>query len=344
MKKIRIGHIGTFHDHSSGKLECVKRLSDIYELVGVVAESEKRYNEIKDNAPYNDVRFMTEEELFNAGVDAVMVEGHEFELVPAAQRCIDRGIHVHVDKPAGKDIAAFEHLLRSAKQKNLTVQMAYMYRYNPIIRKALDIVHSGKIGDVYAVETHMDCEHRKEKRQWLGQFDGGMMFFLGCHLMDLTALFQGVPEQIVPLNMATGIDTVTAEDYGMALMKYKNGISFAKTCAAEVGGFCRRQLVVCGTKGTLEIKPLEYYVDGDGGIITEMSETYSEDTKYNWGDFRRHSKSEAFYRYDAMMKEFAACVRGEMKNPYTYEYELQMQKMVLAACGMDIDFKEETVL
>lgn len=39
MDKIRIGHIGTKHDHSKDKIECVSKFPDIFEVVGVVEEA-----------------------------------------------------------------------------------------------------------------------------------------------------------------------------------------------------------------------------------------------------------------------------------------------------------------
>ena len=59
-----------------------------------------------------------------------MVETDELSLVHFAQKCINRNIHVHLDKPAGGNVEDFELLLRTAKRKNLKVQLAYMYRYN----------------------------------------------------------------------------------------------------------------------------------------------------------------------------------------------------------------------
>ena len=44
---------------------------------------------------------------------------------------------------------------------------------------------------------------------------------------------------------------------GFALYKYNNGISFVKTNAAEVNGFARRQIVITGTNGSMEINPIE---------------------------------------------------------------------------------------
>ena len=45
-----------------------------------------------------------------------------------------------------------------------------------------------------------------------------------------------------------------------------------------------------------------------------------------------------------MMLDFAAMVRGEKQNPYSYEYELGLQKLILACCGRDVDLKTPNVL
>ncbi len=39
-------------------------------------------------------------------------------------------------------------------------------------------------------------------------------------------------------------------------------------------------------------------------------------------------------RYDEQLIEFARCVRGEIKNPYSYEHELLVQEVLLAASGI----------
>ena len=163
------------------------------------------------------------------------------------------------------------------------------------------------------------------------------MFFLGCHLVDLIFGILGVPEEIIPMNCSTGIDGVTAEDYGFAVFKYKNGISFAKTCAEEMGGFARRQLVVTGEKCSVELKPLEMYAPGSSDLYTGVTD-YTESAWANMGVSRN---SEPQDRYDAMITAFAEMVRGERENPWSYEYELQLYRIVLAACGVDIDYKKE---
>ena len=66
MKKIRIGHIGTLHDHSSGKMQCVLKFPDVFEVVGIVPEDDARWERIKRNPEYREIPRMTEEELIAA--------------------------------------------------------------------------------------------------------------------------------------------------------------------------------------------------------------------------------------------------------------------------------------
>ena len=245
------------------------------------------------------------------------------------------GLHVQMDKPGGHDLAEFESLIELVKEKNVVFQPGYMYRYNPAVQYALKLAKSGKLGQIYAVEAHMDCEHPKQKREWLGQYRGGMMFFLGCHLVDLIMQFKGEPDAVLPMNVSTGLDGVTAEDYGFAVFQYPDGLSFAKTCASEVNGFARRQLVICGSKGTIEIKPLENYVPGSSDLVVEMTEAFHSD-EGGWKDRKQPVHFPPFDRYDAMMADFAKVVRGEKAPNYSLDYELSLYRNVLKASGIPV--------
>ena len=45
--------------------------------------------------------------------------------------------------------------------------------------------------------------------------------------------------------------------------------------------------------------------------------------------------SAPYERYDAMMRNFAEMVRGK-ENPYSYDYELGLYRLILKSCGKDI--------
>ncbi|MBQ9773276.1 MAG: Gfo/Idh/MocA family oxidoreductase [Clostridia bacterium] len=335
MKKIRIGHLGVSHDHSQAVLECVLRYPDVFEFVGLAEPSKAHYDEkIANNKFYKSLPIMSVEELIAQKSDAMLIEGYELENLDAAELCIQNGIHIHFDKPAGADLAQFKRILDMAKEKNLVVHMGYMYRYNHAVQYCMDRIADGTLGEVYQVDAFMDTCHDPEKRAWMHEFPAGNMFFLGCHMVDFVYMMLGKPKAVYPFNRHTGFDGVDVADHGCAVLDYGNAVSTVRATSTQVNGFGRRQLVVCGTKGTIEIKPLEVNYR-DSSII--QSDLYLSTKEMVGPDIYRNickkiDLKPMIGRYDDMMMAFAAYVRGEKKNPYDYDYEYGLQEVVLAAC------------
>ncbi len=332
MRKIRIAQIGANQNsHSCAVLASLRKQTDLFDVVGYALPENERERIPYKMAGYEGLREMTVKEILaDPTVEAVAVETDEIYLTKYAQMVADSGKHLHMEKPGGCDLAAFERLIATVKEKGSVFHTGYMYRYNPFVQELLAQVKRGELGDVLSVEAQMNCLHPPVTRQWLEHFKGGMMFFLGCHLIDLVLQIQGTPDRVIPLNCSSGTDRVTAEDIGFAVLQYPHGNSFVRTTAVERGGFARRQLVVVGTKGTVELKPLEWYIpDGDGALCTHRAVRTSD----GWHEWGEESKSPPLDRYDGMMAAFAAMVRGETTNPYTPDYELTLYKTVLTACG-----------
>lgn len=324
------------HDHSSAALQTLMKRNDLFDFVGYAPCNENSENPCvnPDLECFQTAPKLTLDEIFQIpDLEAVVIETEDCELTKYAIMAAERGLAIQMDKPGSQSAEEFNRLISIVKEKNLPFQTGYMYRHNPAIREAIQKAKSGELGEIYAVEAHMDCEHKNDKREWLGKYKGGMMAFLGCHLVDLIYQIQGEPEEIIPYNTCTQPEIIHgAEDYGMAVFRYQNGVSFAKTCGKEPGGFMRRQLVICGTEGTIEINPLEYYKDG-GLICSDTVETKSIPGG-GWQNPRTVVSSVPQDRYEAMFAFFAAMVRGEVTNPYTPDYEQKLHHVFLKACGM----------
>ena len=328
MRKLKIAQIGIGHDHALAILESIRKQTDIFDFVGLaVPESEKTDfpTRFAKTEQYNTLT--VEQALNYEGLDCIAIETEELNLTQYTQMAADRGLHIHMDKPGGIELADFERMIDTVKKNGCVLSIGYMYRYNSEVMELHRKIEAGELGEVYSIEAHMDCFHKPEKREWLARFPGGMLFFLGCHLIDLVYRMQGEPEEIIPLSMPTGIDGVTGQDYGMAVFKYKNGISFVKTSAIECGGFMRRQLVVTGTRGKFEVRPLEISIKYPLQY-TEYTECKSDD----WNDVGEHHRSEDHDRYNTMLRSFAKMVRGECENPYTYDYELMLFRAITKCC------------
>ena len=336
MRKIRIAQIGlNQYSHSLSILHMLVTHADVFDLVGIaLPEHEKtrlpaQYAAIK---AYNLPELSVQEILDDKTIEAVTVETDEVYLTEYALLAAKAGKHVHMEKPGGADVDTFKQLVDTVKQTGKVFHTGYMYRYNPYIRDLMQRIRAGELGEIINVEAQMNCFHPKETRQWLQQFPGGMMFYLGCHLVDIILQIMGMPQKVLALNTCTGIDVTDAQDFGMAVLTYQRGVSFAKASGYELGGCERRQIVVVGTKGTIELKPIEFFPP-----TTEKGTHYTERTTYTSADWTIKGvkeQSEPFCRYGEMMRAFAAYVRGETENPYTPDYEWKLYTTILACCGV----------
>ena len=93
--RIKIGQIGIGHNHGSEKMATVRRLPEIFEVVGVV-EPDPHWRQQRGELPqYKNLPWLTEEQLFNTpGLQVVLVESDVPDLVATAKRCLEAGFHI----------------------------------------------------------------------------------------------------------------------------------------------------------------------------------------------------------------------------------------------------------
>lgn len=345
MRKIKVIQIGVLHDHAVPTFRALVRNTDLFEVLGLCIpddEERQRLEICQERAEYEKFPILTlEQALSIEDLDGAVIESAEYTATKYAQMFADKGVAIHLDKPGTADYDSFLKLVETLRSKNLCFHMGYMYRYNPMVKKTLEMVKQGKFGDVYSVEAHMSVRHEASKHKWLKQFKGGMMYFLGCHDIDLVVRFMGEPKKVTPFNRPTMQNGVDCEDLGFAVLEYDNGVSFVKSCGAELNGFARRQLVVCGTKATMLINPLEELIPEKvfGEQREEVRAIYTDyevekAQKGAWRDSHIDMEPVQFPRYDEMMREFALVVSGDMENPNSYDYELTVFRTVLRCCGV----------
>lgn len=324
---VKIAQFGIGHNHGSEKMRTVRNFPELFDVVGVCEPDPSWRARRGTLEAYRGLPFLDAEELLSwPGLDAVMVETDVWNLTPTARRCVERGLHVHMDKPAGEDLAEFTALLDQARARKRVLQLAYMYRYNPAFQFALEQVRSGALGEIFEVDAVMSTEHPREYRDWLRHFKGGSMYIFGCHLIDLVITLIGKPERVVPFLKQTGHENVKVYDTTLAVLEYPRGVSTVRVSSVEVNGYGRRQLAILGTQGSIEIKPLEkptritYAKAGGGSIYCDRKEVVQLPPMTG--------------RYDGLMRDFALCVRGDKENPFSYEHERIVHEATLQACGL----------
>lgn len=336
-RRIKLGQIGIGHNHGAEKMATARMLPETYEIVGVV-EPDPKWKARRGELPqYKDIPWLTEEQLFNTyGLEAVLVETDVSDLVPAAKRCLEAGVHIHMDKPAGFCLQAFAEVLEIAGNKGLAVQLGYMFRSNPAVQLCIQAVREGWLGNVFEISAVMSREANDEYRRWMSQFKGGSMYIFGSHLVDLVVSLMGRPTRVTSFLGKTRPQIDDLVDNGFAVLEYPGSVATIRSAVVEVDGFRRRQLVVCGDEGTIDIKPLEgcdvQNLDPPLPHVKPRLTLSKSRGPYRAG-FQDVGVPAMTGRYVGQLTELARIVRGEIENPFPLEHELLVQEVLLAACG-----------
>ena len=319
---IKIGQIGIGHNHGEAKMAAVRKFPELFQVIGYAEEDEEWIRKRGGMKGYQGLPRLSVEEVI-AQSDAVLVECDVWNLTKYAKMCIDAGTHIHMDKPASGSLEEYKALLDSAEAQGLVVQLGYMYRYNPAVLKCFEAAKSGELGEIYSINAEMSTFHSPEYKQWLTNFPGGIMYILGSHLVDLIVYLLGEPEKVTSFLKKTQLDGIDLEDNNLAVLEYEKALARVFVSSVEVNGWGRRQLMVSGSKGTVNIVPLE----------NECTMTWA-DTKISTNCYEDMKQTVPVRdlpkdcRYDDMMQDFYAYVMGTKKNPFSYAHDYTVQKVI----------------
>ena len=327
-ERIKIAQIGTGHPHAGGKMN-VYRNSPDFEVVCVAEPNADFRAAAKKNSVYKDLPFVSVEKLLNTpGLKAVAIETEPKNLLQYAKKAVDAGFHIHLDKPAGESFPHFKRIAEKSDAKGLTIQMGYMFRYNPAILLMQDFLKKGWLGDPFEVHTTMSKVVPARNREWLTHYPGGIMFELGCHIIDLVVGALGAPEKVNAFPRHSSLEAKDKVlDNTLAVFEYERATATVRSAALEVDGFARRNFVIAGTGGTCQIEPLDR---------PKMKVTFSEaHGKYKKG-YQTIEFNPPYKRYVGDSSDFAKIIRGEKKSDFPIEHDLAVQKSVLQASGLPI--------
>lgn len=326
--KLKIIQIGTGHPHAGGKMN-VYRNSPDFEVVGVVEPNPKLLPTAEKSPTYKDLPFISVEEALNTpDLKAVAIETEVKHLLTYAEKAIDAGFPIHLDKPAGSKFSHYQRIVNKAKNKNLTIQMGYMYRYNPAVMLMRDFLEKGWLGDPFEVQTTMSKVMSAGARKKIAEYPGGIMFELACHVIDLTVGVLGAPDKVTafPRQSLQNADDDLVDNM-LAVFEYPRATATVRSAALEVDGFARRHFAIAGTGGTCHIQPLDR---------PTMKVTFSETReKYKKG-YQTIEFNPPYKRYVGDTLDFAKIIRGEKKSDFSPEHDLAVQKAVLLASALPI--------
>ncbi len=206
--------------------------------------------------------FDPEQMLDSARPDAVIIATPHYAHTPLSIACLERGIHVLVEKPlavhvndAQKMVAAYER----ARQAHPGLVFAIMFQQRTFSywRKVKQMVEDGELGRLvratWIITDWFRTQAYYDSVPWRGTWagEGGGVLLNQCpHNLDLYQWFFGMPTRITGRASLGKYHHIEVEDEVSGMFEHENGmIGHFITSTAESPGANRLEIV--GEKGRL---------------------------------------------------------------------------------------------
>jgi predicted dehydrogenase len=171
--------------------------------------------------------------------------------VPWSIRAADAGKHVLCEKPISLSVGEAERLLAVRDRTGVKIGEAFMVRTHPQWLKTLELVRSGRIGELRSIAGFFGYHNRdpaniRNKRE----YGGGALMDIGCYPVTTSRfIFGEEPRRVLGLierDPESGIDRLTS-----AVLDFPSGQAIF-TCGTQITPYQRMQFF--GTRGRVEIE------------------------------------------------------------------------------------------
>jgi predicted dehydrogenase len=187
--------------------------------------------------------------LADPDVDAVYIPLPNSEHAAWTIAAARAGKHVLCEKPLAMTAAEAEEMVRACANEGVLLMEAFMYRLHPSWEAVRDLVASGRIGRVRAVQSWFSYFNDDPGNiRNVPELGGGALYDIGCYCINLSRmLFGGEPTGIEAsvTRDATGTDVLTS-----AILAFDDDVAvFTCSTRAEPD----QRVHIYGTEGRISI-------------------------------------------------------------------------------------------
>jgi predicted dehydrogenase len=202
------------------------------------------------------------DELLAAEPDGLVIATPSALHAAQARAALERGVAVFCQKPLGRDGAEVRAVVEAARRADRLLGVDLSYRFTAAGRALRDLVQSGALGEVYAVQLVFHNAYGPDK-PWFYQralAGGGCLIDLGIHLVDLALWCLDFPAVtrvrggLLSGGRPLGADGV--EDYASAQLSLQTGALVQLACSWRLPAGCDAVIEASfyGTRGGASLR------------------------------------------------------------------------------------------
>ena len=234
------------------------RFTDTGQILAVASRTQERRDRLATDfgipRQYNDYA----ELLTDDAIDAVYIATIHPLHAEWTVKCAEAGKHLLVEKPISMNHTETETMVNAARENDVFLMEAFMYRCHPQIARMVELIQDGAIGDVQAIRATFGYRSgfNPQSRIYNREMGGGGILDIGGYTASMARKVAGAAANklfLDPISVKgngkigpTGVDHIAA-----ATLKFENDIIAEIVCAVE----CTygSNVIIYGTEGTLTV-------------------------------------------------------------------------------------------
>jgi predicted dehydrogenase len=228
--------------------------------------------------------------------------------------CLENGKAVLCEKPFAMNEKEVARMITKAREKNVFLMEAIWTRFIPAIRKALELIECGAIGDIVHIKADFGYKAQYDPtwRLFNKELGGGSLLDIGMYPVFLILLLMGEPDEIAAdaIIGRTGVDELIS-----AYFKYYNGkmATLYSTLIANTPV----EAEISGTKGHIRINRMWHM---SRSLVLHLNNGQSETFEFSYRGMG--------YEYEA--EEVTSCLQSDLKESelLPLEFSLRLIKVL----------------
>jgi predicted dehydrogenase len=235
---------------ATGKVIAGIRRADRCEVVAIASRDGERARMVAASLDIPRAHASYEALLADPGVDAVYIPLPNHLHPEWTVRAARAGKHVLCEKPLAMTSAEARAMVAACSDAGVLLMEAFMYRLHPSWVAARDLVASGRIGRLVAVDSWFSYFNDDPANiRNIREYGGGALYDIGCYSVNLSRmLFGSQPTRVqaaITRDPASGVDVLTS-----GILEFPAGVA-TFTCSTRMEPDQRVDLY--GTEGRIAI-------------------------------------------------------------------------------------------
>ncbi|WP_068616121.1 Gfo/Idh/MocA family protein [Paenibacillus tuaregi] len=352
MDRVRIGIIGS--GGIAGVHAAAYRKLPFVDLVGVADILPGRAQQfVEQHELVGTAAFDGHAELLKMDLDAVSIctpnASHHQTTVDALRA----GNYVLLEKPMSVRLDEAVDMVKVSKETGKWLSIGFQPRYDPNMKKLKEIVQSGRLGDVYYVETGGGRRRGMPGGTFISKelAGAGAMADIGCYSLDMALNTLGYPRPVSVYASTSNhfgrnplyhheASRFEVEDFGAAMIRFENDLILQFKISWAMHMDTLGATMFLGTNAGLKVQPF-----GSGPWSGVWDGKVGSMTLYH-DDFGGHTSTEVpliEHQIDPFfekIRDFAEAVRDGRPAPIPGE-EILIQQAIIDGVLRSADLKRE---